>query len=199
MTDEKRPYRKQRRAELEAETRRRITESAIELHGTLGPSRTSMSAIAAHAGVRRSTLYRHFSDEGAVFEACSAHWRASNPAPDLARWAAVEDPYERLGVALAEIYGHYRRTRRMMENLLRDEATVPAVGRTFRAYRDYVDAALDVLMVGTGLRGKARRRVRAAVGHGLAFTTWRSLAYEQELGDAASADLICRLVAAARD
>ena len=50
MTDEKRPYRKQRRAELEEATRRRITESAVALHGTLGPSQTSLSAIAAHAG-----------------------------------------------------------------------------------------------------------------------------------------------------
>jgi AcrR family transcriptional regulator len=56
MTDEKRPYRKRRRAELEQRTRQRITESAVELHGTLGPSRTSLSAIAEHAGVRRSTL-----------------------------------------------------------------------------------------------------------------------------------------------
>ena len=62
MTDQKRPYRKKRRAEQEQATRRRITESAVELHGTLGPSRTSLSAVAEHAGVRRSTLYRHFAD-----------------------------------------------------------------------------------------------------------------------------------------
>ncbi len=78
-----------RRAELEELTRRRITESAVELHGTLGPSRTSISAVAEHAGVRRSTLYRHFPDEPALFEACTAHWRAANPVPDLARWAAI--------------------------------------------------------------------------------------------------------------
>ena len=35
-----RAYRKRRRAESEARTRRRITESAVELHGTLGPART---------------------------------------------------------------------------------------------------------------------------------------------------------------
>src|SRR5436853_2964120 len=99
MTDEKRPYRKKRRAEQEEGTRRRITESVVELHGTLGPSRTSLSAVAEHAGVRRSTLYRHFPDEAALFAACSAHWQASNPAPDLGRWAAVKDPDERLWVA----------------------------------------------------------------------------------------------------
>ena len=86
MADEKRPYRMQRRAELEQETRRRITESAVDLHGSLGPARTSMSAVAEHAGVRRSTLYRHFPDEQALFQACSAHWRAENPPPDLAAW-----------------------------------------------------------------------------------------------------------------
>ena len=52
MADQKRPYRKQRRAELEEATRRRITESAVELHGTLGPAYTSISAIAEHAGDR---------------------------------------------------------------------------------------------------------------------------------------------------
>src|SRR5690348_17931976 len=110
MPDETRPYRKRRRAELEAQTRLRITESAVELHGTLGPSRTSLSAVAEHAGVRRSTLYRHFPDEAALFAACSAHWRASNPPPDVERWAAINDPDERLRAALEELYAHYRRT-----------------------------------------------------------------------------------------
>src|SRR5260370_5664195 len=100
MPDQKRPYRKQRRAELEEETRRRITASAVELHGTLGPSRTSLSAVAEHAGVRRSTLYRHFPDEAALFAACTAHWVASNPAPDLGRWSAISDPDARLRLAL---------------------------------------------------------------------------------------------------
>src|SRR5690242_14541475 len=104
MTDQKRAYRKHRRAEQEEETRRRITESAIELHGTLGPARTSMSAIAERAGVRRSTLYRHFPDEVAVFAACSAHWSALNPPPDLATWAAARDVDERLRRALGELY-----------------------------------------------------------------------------------------------
>ena len=63
MTDQKRTYRKRQRADAEAETRRRITESTVELHGTLGPSRTSISAVAQRAGVRRSTVYRHFPDE----------------------------------------------------------------------------------------------------------------------------------------
>jgi AcrR family transcriptional regulator len=197
MTDEKRPYKKRRRAELEAQTRRRITESAVALHGSVGPSRTSMSAVAEHAGVPRSTLYRHFPDEAALFSACSAHWAASNPPPDLGRWAAVDDPDERLRGALEELYAYYRRTHRMLENLLRDEATMPVIGQLFGAFRAYIGAAQETLVAGRGLRGRARTRVQAAIGHALAFPSWRSLTGEQGLDDPAAADLMCRLVAAA--
>jgi hypothetical protein len=41
----KRPYRMKRRAELEEQTRRRITESAVALHEELGPAQTSISPL----------------------------------------------------------------------------------------------------------------------------------------------------------
>jgi AcrR family transcriptional regulator len=197
MTDKKRKYEKKRRAELEAETRRRITESAVELHGSLGPARTSISAVAEHAGVRRSTVYRHFPDEAALFDACSSHWAAANPVPDLGLWAAIEEPDERLRVALGELYGYYGRTERMMDNLFRDEEAVASVKRTFRGFREYIAAAGDTLMYGRQLRGHARERVRAAIGHALAFRTWQSLVREQGIAGADAADLMSRLVAAA--
>ena len=197
MTGEKRPYRKRRRAELEAQTRHRITESAVELHGTAGPSRTSFSAVAEHAGVRRSTLYRHFPDEAALFAACSARWLTVNPLPDLASWAAIPDPDRRLARALTELYAYYRRTDQMLANLLRDEDTVPAVKQTFRAFRDYIAAARDLLVGGRKLRGHARKRVLAATGHALAFQTWRSLTHEHALDDQQAVELMRALVGAA--
>lgn len=197
MSDQKRPYRKKRRAELEAETRRRITESAVDLHGTVGPARTSMSAVAEHAGIRRSTLYRHFPDEAALFEACSAHWSAANPPPDLSGWAAIDDPQQRMRFALEELYGYWRRTEGMMGNLIRDEATNASVKRTFRAFHAYMDAARDALMEGWDARGRRRARLRAAVGHALAFSTWRSLVREQGLEEAQAVELMYALVAAA--
>ncbi|HSD78095.1 MAG TPA: helix-turn-helix domain-containing protein [Solirubrobacteraceae bacterium] len=199
MTDQKRRYRMRRRAELEAQTRLRITESAVELHGTVGPARTSVSAVADRAGVRRSTVYRHFPDEEALFDACSAHWAAANPPPDLASWAGIGDPDARLRSALGELYGYYRRTERMVDNLLRDEEVVPVVKARLGAYRGYLAAAHDTLLRGRPARGRARRRVAAAVGHALAFATWRSLAREQGLDDAQAADLMCRLAAVAAE
>ena len=198
MTDKTRSYRMQRRAESQRQTRRRITESAVALHGTVGPSRTTMSAVAAHAGVRRSTLYRHFPDEAALFDACSAHWSAANPPPDLEAWSAIDSPDERLAVALSELYAYYRQTESMLENLFRDERTVPIVGERFAAFRGYFVAARDVLMAGRALRGAARRRTQAALGHAIAFSTWKSLVGEEGLSDAQAVALLVALVAAAR-
>jgi AcrR family transcriptional regulator len=196
MTGETRKYEKKRRAELEAETRRRITETAVELHGTVGPARTSISAIAERAGVRRSTVYRHFPDEVALFEACSSHWATENPMPDLGVWASIKDPDERLRTSLDELYAFYRRTEGMMDNLHRDEATMPVVAQRFAGYRGYLDAARDLIMRGRSVRGRRRDEARAAAGHALAYTTWRSLAREQGLDDEHAVELMCRLVAA---
>lgn len=197
MADEKRQYRMKQRAEAEQRTRLRITESTVELHGTLGPSRTSISAVAQRAGVRRSTVYRHFPDEASLFSACTSYWTTANPFPDVDRWVAIEDPAGRLMAALRELYAHYRRTERMMSNILRDEATVPIVQRMLGGYRDYLTAARDTLMSGRSVRGAVHQGALAAIGHALTFGTWRSLAREQGLTDSQAADLMCRLVAAA--
>jgi AcrR family transcriptional regulator len=194
MAVETRKYEKKRRAELEAETRRRITETAVELHGTVGPARTSISAIAERAGVRRSTVYRHFPDEAALFDACSTHWEAANPVPDMGAWASIEDPDERLRTAVDELYAYYRRTEPMMENLHRDEVTVPLVAERFAGYHGYIAAARDLLMEGRSVRGRRRDEARAAIGHALAFPTWQSLTREQGLDDDQAAELMCRLV-----
>jgi AcrR family transcriptional regulator len=193
MTDEKRPYRKKKRAELEEETRLRITESAVELHGTVGPSRTTMSAVAERAGVRRSTLYRHFPDEAALFGACSAHWAEHNPPPNPEEWAAIGDPGERLTRALSDLYAFYGRTEQMLVNLFRDEEVVPSVGQRFTAFHQLMGFYRETLMKGRGSRGRARRRESAAVAHALDFHTWRSLVREQGLEPGEAVELMARL------
>jgi AcrR family transcriptional regulator len=197
MSDQKRAYRMKRRADQEAETRLRITESAVDLHGTLGPARTSVSAVAERAGVRRSTVYRHFPDEAALFGACSAHWLASNPPPDVEAWGQVTDPEERLELALAQLYAYYHRTEGMLDKLLRDAPAVPIVDQLMGGFRGLLSAATAALMRGRGLRGNARRRVRAAIGHALAFSTWQQLTRAEELDDRRAAELMSLLVAAA--
>ena len=194
MSDQKRTYRKTRRADLEGETRLRITESTVALHEELGPARTSISAVAERAGVRRSTVYRHFPDDEALFAACSAHYQAANPPPDPGEWAAIEDPVERTATALRELYAFYGRTEAMYTSLLRDEPLVPILQRRLGDFYGYLRLIEDGLMTGRGLRGHAARRTRAALGHALAFPTWRSLTREQQLGRSDAVALMSVLV-----
>jgi AcrR family transcriptional regulator len=196
MTNESRRYRMRRRAEAEQQTRLRITESTVHLHRTVGPARTTISAIAEHAGVRRSTVYRHFPDELSLFTACTGHWTAANPMPAIERWAASEHPDARLRGALEEVYDYYERNESMLTSILRDQET-PMVNRMLGGYRAYLASARDALMKHRKVSARARRRTAAAIGHALAFTTWQSLAVEQGLSQHQAVDLMCRFVASA--
>jgi len=198
VTNEKRPYRMTKRAQAEEETRRRITQSTVELHEALGPSRTSVSAIAAHAGVRRSTVYRHFPDELALFTACTAHWMAANPPPDPSPWVSIEDADLRLCAALGALYPYYRRTQQMMENIHRDEGIMPLVKQMMGGYRGYLEGLRDLLMRDRAPAIAQHRAVSAAIGHALSFPVWRSMAVEQSLSDEECTDLMCCLVQVAQ-
>jgi AcrR family transcriptional regulator len=196
-TATKRAYRKRRRAQLEEETRLRITQAAVDLHGSVGPARTTISAVAGRAGVQRATVYRHFPDEDALFDACSSHWMAQHPLPDPAVWAAIEDPDERLRVALGELYDWYDHGDYMLEKTTRDAALVPALRPSMEAFRGWLDAAADALLRGRPERGARRRRLRAAVGHALAFETWRSLVRHQGMSQSETIELMEALAGAA--
>jgi AcrR family transcriptional regulator len=197
MSNERRKYTKRRRAESEQETRQRITEAAVALHGSIGPARTTISAIADQAGVQRATVYRHFADEESLFAACSAHYTGMNPPPDLTAWSEEPDPGTRLRRALTEMYAWYDRTEPMLQNVLRDEEMVPAMAAPIARRRAYLGMVVDAVLAGRRERGHARRRVRAALTHALAFPTWQSLVRHNGLEDAEAVSLMAAMVEAA--
>jgi AcrR family transcriptional regulator len=174
-----RTYQLKRRAERQQETRRRIVEAAVELHARLGPSRTTVSAIAERAGVTRPTVYAHFPDDRSLFEACSGHVRETVPPPDPAAWRSISDPGERLQTALGDLYGYYERLEPLLENVQRDTAVMPIVAE-MNAYRvRYLEDIGDLLLEAWPTRGGARARLRRAIGHALEFRTWQSLVRRQ--------------------
>lgn len=185
-----------RRAEKVERTRLAITEAAMELHGSVGPARTTITAVAERAGVDRLTVYRHFSDEEALFRACSSHWLALNPPPDPAAWASVDGPEERLRSALGRLYGWYRATHPMMELVRRDSPLVPALEEANRVWDEYVASVLQSLRRGLGARGRRRALLDAALAHAVDLTTWLSLS-RQGLGDDEAAELMTRFATAA--
>jgi AcrR family transcriptional regulator len=191
IAKKRRPYQLRARADAMDRTRARITQAAIELHGSIGPAATTMSSVAERAGVTRATLYRHFPNEEILFRACSAEWRSANPSPDPAQWATIPDPYQRLATALPALYGWYRSSEAMRANLLRDLAVLPAAIRT--GIESYPRTVAEVLDTGWPRRSRLRS---AAIEHGVAFQTWQSLAH-QGLTDSEAAQLIIGLVTAA--
>jgi AcrR family transcriptional regulator len=201
MSDEKvgtpRRYRKRRRAELERHTRERITEAAVRLHGSIGPARTTVSAVAREAGVQRGTVYRHFPTEESLFAACSAHYFASQPRPQPESWASIGDPGSRLRHALGDLYRWYRSTEQMLERTRRDAPLVEAMAGPVEAFLAYLGAVAEAILRGRRERGAARRRVAAAVGHAVAFSTWQSLTRDQGLEDDEAVALMAAMVEAA--
>jgi AcrR family transcriptional regulator len=191
----KRRYEKRARAAAEEATRLRIIDAAIDLHGTTGPARTTISAIAERAGVRRATVYRHFPDERALFLGCSGTWAERNPVPDPATWTAIADPAARLEAALEALYGWYEQVEPMLTKVLRDMDAVPVIEEMQTGRRAYLAAVEDGLASGWGVRGRAATRLRAAIALALDFFAWRTL-HERGLGRADATAVMTAAVAA---
>jgi AcrR family transcriptional regulator len=192
----KRKYELKKRADEMARTHLRITEAAIELHRTVGPARTTLSAVAKRAGVERRTLYRHFPTEADLFAACSTQYFTANPWPDLDAWRAIRDPHKRLEGALDELYAYYERTEPMFSNVLRDAELVDVARDAVAPLQAYLDEAAEVLAGGRPARGRSRRLLTHALRHALAFSTWQSLT-ANEIGRSDAVRLVTALVEAA--
>jgi AcrR family transcriptional regulator len=179
-----RKYELKQRAQSQAKTRQRIVDAAVDLHHSVGPARTTISAIAELAGVQRLTVYRHFPDERSLFRACSGQWAADHPPPDPSTWSSVADPEERLRLALGELYAHHRKTEQMTANVRRDLPQLQVLQEIAASRAPYWEDVRVALERGWNARGRRRNLLRAVIGHAIEFETWRSLARHQGLEDA---------------
>lgn len=185
-----RRYRLKQRAERQHETRQRIVEAAIDLHGTVGIAGTTVSQIAQRAGVGRQTMYRHFPDELTLIRACSGLYFQRNPLPDPKPWRAIEDPHDRLDLALRQSYAYHRSTEAMISRALADAADSPIMV----PYHAHWRTAAEVVASAWRLRGRKRSLLLAAIGHAITFPTWRSLTRDQGLSDEQAIELMHRIV-----
>jgi AcrR family transcriptional regulator len=171
-----RRYQLKQRAESQDRTRQRIVDAAVALHTSIGPARTTVSAIAERAGVQRHTFYRHFPDDRSLWMACSGQFAETNPLPDPSAWERIDDPGARVRQGFGELYRYYERHADALAPIVRD-AEVHAVTREVVGLRmaPAFEAMLDVLASGFTETGLTRRRVRAVLRTFLAFPTWRQL------------------------
>jgi len=186
---QKRTYTLKRRAEQQADTRRRIVEAAVALHGSVGPALTTFSMVAERAGVQRHTLYAHFPDERSLNLACSGLAMERDPMPDADPWRAIEDSKERRRTGLLAIYRWYERNEALTACVLRDAEYHPLT-REIAALRvgPYMAAYLDVL------GAKLGARQRAVLQLGLSFFTWRTLVREGGLKPTAAVEAMAQAI-----
>ena len=168
-----RTYTLKRRAEQQAETRQRIVEATVDLHGSVGPALTTISMIAERAGVQRHTVYAHFPDERSLYLACSGLAEERDPPPEAGAWRSTEDRGERLRVGLSAIYGWYDRNADLIARVMRDaehhqltrEIAELRFGPNMAAYQEVLGAKLS-------------KKQRAVLRLALSFFTWRTLVRE---------------------
>jgi AcrR family transcriptional regulator len=189
-----RGYRQTKRATASAETEQRIVDATIQLHMTVGPARTTISAIAERAGVERLTVYRHFPDPNALLRRCTADGWARFPPPDPRAWAKVTDPEKRLETALTELYEYYDLVGEALAVILRDLPLVPALAALNAPHLATWDSMREVLERGWNRRGRRRRATRAAIALSLELTTWEALVRRQRLEPAEAVELLVRAV-----
>ncbi len=192
-----RKYELKRRGERMEDTRRRIVEAAIDLHRTIGPARTSVTAVAERAGVQRQTYYRHFPDERTLFRACTGLYLEQAPLPDPEPWRAVADPFERVHRGVTELYGYYADNEPMLANVIRDaevsstarDALETSVGSTMMAIREVLAEALPA--------GGSPELI-ATLDLVLDFNTWRTLVRRGGLAQDAAVELMVSVVRCVR-
>lgn len=178
-----RTYTLKKRAEQQAETRKRIVEAAVELHTNVGPAATTFSMVAEKAGVQRHTLYAHFPDERSLLMACSGHVEERDPTPDASAWRGVADLTQRLVTGLRAVYAWFERNDALLASVLRD-AEHHALVHEISWLRYGPSIAVWHEVLGADLSARQRAMLHLA----LSFYTWRSLVREAGLDTAAAVD-----------
>lgn len=184
-----RTYTLKRRAEQAADTRQRIAQAAMELHGTVGPARTTLSMIAERAGVQRNTLYAHFPDERSLFQACSGLFAERSPPPDVAPWLAQAPGGARLRTGLKAIYDWYGTNEAVIACVLRDAEIHDMTRETAAATFGPAMAGWRALL-GEGLSGAQPALLHLALG----FHSWRALVREAGLSQDAAVEAMARAI-----
>jgi AcrR family transcriptional regulator len=187
-----RTYRMGRRREQLDAMSQRIAEAAFELHATVGPAQTSISAVAERAGVQRHTVYHHFPDLTSLMRACTAHGMQITRTPEAAPWRAIDDPTVRLRHGLGELYGYYAANARLLGNVVRD---MPLLGDAAgaEAFIERMGELFSALADGWPGDAAAQRLRMVAIGHAMSYETWRSLT-DKGLSDSEAVDLMVGLV-----
>ena len=169
-----------RRASAVADTRRRIVDATLELHGEQGIGSTSWDDIAARAGVGVGTVYRHFPSLDELIPACGEITRQVLALPDpRGVFDGVEAPAERIERLVREAFAIYERGAPQLRAIRNEPDVHPNVAEAGEAVEASLAALIDTAFEPIGIAPEDRAVVRAMIDLG----TWDALR-DQQVGDA---------------
>lgn len=169
-----RKYELRRRAIRQDATRQKIVSAAVDLHCSIGPTRTSILAIAERAGVERPTVYRHFPTLETLYDACAERFWSDNPPPDPESWTAIADPEARLRRGLDELYVFFERLAPALWNIMRDVEDAPALRRFCAGHAGHWVRMREILAAPFEVPSERQAQRDAAIAHAIDFFAWRA-------------------------
>ena len=171
------------RAFAAAQTRRRIVDATLELHGEQGIAATSWDDIAARARVGVGTVYRHFPSLDELIPACGEITRQvlALPGPH-AVFEAADAPAERIQRLVCEAFAIYERGAPQLRAIRRDPDVHPNIAEAGEEVEASLAALIDAAFEPIGITPRDRAVVRAMIDLG----TWDALR-DQQVGDAEAA------------
>jgi AcrR family transcriptional regulator len=190
-----RKYDMTRRASAVAQTRRRVVDATLELHGEQGIAATSWDDIAERAGVGVGTVYRHFPSLDELVPACGEVTMQilAPPDPDEvpSRFEGRDTPAERFEVLAREAFAIYARGAPQLRAVRNEPNVHPKVAETGEKLEASLAALVDAAVEPFAIASADRAVVRAMID----LNTWEALR-DQGLGQADAVAAIAELLAA---
>src|SRR5687768_3159870 len=190
-----RKYDMTRRASAAAQTRRRIVEATLELHGEQGIVATSWDDIAARAGVGVGTVYRHFRSLDELIPACGENTRQAiaqpNPQDVAALYDAIDAPARRFELLVSEAFAIYERGAPQLRAIRNDPDVHPNIAEAGEEVEATLAALIDAAVEPFAITPADRAVVRAMID----LNTWDALR-DQELGQAEAVTAIAHMLIA---
>ena len=186
-----------KRAAAVAQTRQRIVDATLELHGEQGIAATSWDDIAARAGVGVGTVYRHFPSLDELIPACGEITMQVVALPDPATLPALfedaTEPAERIERLVREAFAIYERAAPVLRAIRREGDIHPRVAQDREEVEASIDALVDTALGPLDVTQRDRALMRALVD----LNTWEALR-DQGLGPAESVAAIGDVLTATR-
>ena len=164
-----------KRAAAVAETRKRIVDATLQLHGEQGIAATSWDDIAARAGVGVGTVYRHFPSLDELIPACGAAAAQVIALPDPSTVRALFEhaatPAERIERLVREAFAIYERGAPQLRAIRRESDVHPRVAEDRAGFETVLSALVDTALEPLGTTPHDRAATRALVD----LNTWEAL------------------------